>query len=159
MEISWLCFSVRACVPNCTDATNEILDLLRLRTVSPFVKKTPLGSTGQVKLWSPLLLLGVAVPSSQRVVLLSPPPPLVWCCFHLPPVGGGAFSLLLWAGTTPPRWRPSSESCCPSSHLFRLSKTCGLHLTTFPVADVFEHARENDPVWKSVGFVPNFQHE
>ena len=34
-----------------------------------------------------------------------------------------------------------------------------LHCPTFPVGDVVEHAREEDPVWNTVGFVPGLRPE
>ena len=54
-------------------------------------------------------------------------------------------------GVTP---RIRSESCCVSGHVIRMNWASALHLLTFPVADVVGHAREDDPVWKTVVFLP-----
>ena len=60
---------------------------------------------------------------------------------------------LLRSGTTETPMT-KSESCCVRSHFSRLSQTFILHLPTFPTGGVVEHAREDDPVWKALRYVP-----
>ena len=51
------------------------------------------------------------------------------------------------------------ESCCVGGHIIRLSWTFCFTLLTLPVGDVVEHAREDEPVWKTLKCVLSLRHE
>ena len=51
------------------------------------------------------------------------------------------------------------ESCCKRGHFFRAVQTMSMHLFTDAVGDVVEHAREDNSVWKTLGYVFGLRHE
>ena len=63
-----------------------------------------------------------------------------------------------WTTETP---ITQSEYCCVTGHFSRKNNILkfNLHLLTFPVGDVVEHVREDDPVWKNLRCVPGHRHE
>ena len=60
-----------------------------------------------------------------------------------------------WTTDTP---ITKSAFCCVSCHFVRMSWSFILHLLTFPVGHVVQHAREDDFVKKTLRFVPGLRH-